>query len=89
MIGGSEWDVGGDPIRDVQSAIEKSFQPVSAVWFNQKVGHAFLRNPAVRDHMRQMLGDGAAPQATMNVARLIRDEQGKSMTVGYYVARIS
>jgi hypothetical protein len=27
--------------------------------------------------------------ATMNLMRLIREEQGKSITVGYYVARIS
>jgi len=67
--GGSEWDVGGDPIKDIQDAIEKSFQPVSEVWFNQKVAHAFLRNPAVRDHMRQFLGDAGVNGAITNVAQ--------------------
>jgi hypothetical protein len=63
------WNVaGGDPIFDIQTAIEKSFQPVTAVWLNQRVAHTFLRNPLVRDHMRQMLGDQAVAAAVGNVA---------------------
>lgn len=56
---GTAWDGAGDPIKDLQTAIEKSAQPVSSIWFNQKVAHAFLRNDNVKDHMRQMLGDQA------------------------------
>lgn len=56
---GSEWDVSGNPIRVIQTAIEKSFQPITDVWFNQRVAHAFLRHTEVRDHMRQMMGDAA------------------------------
>ena len=55
---GTAWDVaGGDPILDVETAIEKSNQPVTDIWFNQQVGHAFLRNTNVKDHMRQFFGD--------------------------------
>lgn len=49
--------VAGTPIADLQSAIQKSHQPVSVVWMNQKVAHTFLRHPEVRDHMRQFYGD--------------------------------
>ena len=66
--GGSEWDTAsGDPILDIQTAIEKSFQPVTEIWMNQKVAHAFLRNPNVRNHMRQMLGDSPVPPAVGTV----------------------
>jgi len=46
----------------------------------------FVRRDGERVRLSYSLWDGSA---TMNVARLIRDEQGKSITVGYYVARIS
>lgn len=46
----------------------------------------FIRRDGERVRLSYSLWDGSA---TMNVARLIRDEQGKSITVGYYVARIS
>lgn len=46
----------------------------------------FIRRDRQRVRLSYSLWDGSA---TMNVARLIRDEQGKSITVGYYVARIS
>lgn len=46
----------------------------------------FVRRDGERVRLSYSLWDGSA---TMNVARLIRDEQGKSVTVGYYVARIS
>lgn len=49
----------GTPIVDLQTAIEKSHQPVSAIWLNQKIAHAFVRHPEVRDHMRQFFGDSA------------------------------
>ncbi len=52
------WDsLTGTPIADVQTAVEASSQPVTEVWMNQKVAHAFLRNANVRDQMRQMYGD--------------------------------
>jgi hypothetical protein len=64
------WDnpAAGNPLKDVQIAVEKSAQPVSAIWFNQKLAHAFLRHPEVRDHMRQMLGDQAPAAKVMEVA---------------------
>jgi len=46
----------------------------------------FIRRDGERVRLSHSLWDGSA---TMNLARLIRDEQGKSVTVGYYVARIS
>lgn len=46
----------------------------------------FIRRDGERVRLSYSLWDGSA---TMNVARLIRDEQGRSITVGYFVARIS
>ncbi len=52
------WDAaGGNPITNIQTAIEKSLQMVTDIWMNQQVAHAMLRNDNVRDHMRQFLGD--------------------------------
>lgn len=71
LAAGYEWNDGAnsDPIKDVQTAIENSAQYVSGVWFNQKVANTFLRHDKVRDHMRQMLGDSAAPNALQQVAK--------------------
>ena len=49
--------VTGDPILDIQTAVTKSDQLVSAVWLNQELAFTFLRHPLVRDHMRQFFGD--------------------------------
>jgi hypothetical protein len=46
----------------------------------------FIRRDSERVRLSHSLWDGSA---TMNMARLIRDEQGNHITVGYYVARIS
>lgn len=46
----------------------------------------FIRRDGERVRLSYALWDGSA---TMNLARLVRDEQGKRITVGYYVARIS
>ena len=46
----------------------------------------FVRRDGERVRLSYSLWDGSA---TMNVTRLVRDEQGKKITVGYYVARIS
>lgn len=46
-----------DPILDIQLAVTKSDQPVSSIWFDQELAFNFLRNPNVRDHMRQFFGD--------------------------------
>jgi hypothetical protein len=46
----------------------------------------FVRRDGEKVRLSYSLWDGSA---TMNVARLIRDEQGKKITVGYYVPRIS
>jgi hypothetical protein len=46
----------------------------------------FVRRNGERVRLSYSLWDGSA---TMNVTRLVRNEQGKKITVGYYVARIS
>lgn len=70
IAGSSEWDTtNGDPIKDLQTAIELSWQPVTEIWMNQKCGHTFFRNTNVRNQMRQLLGDGAAPDAVANIYR--------------------
>lgn len=57
IAGGDEWDVSGDPVRDIQTLVELAWQPVTDIWMNQKVAFAFMRHPEVRAHMRQLLGD--------------------------------
>lgn len=66
---GLEWDSGTteNPIRDIQLAIEKSAQIVTSIWVNQRVAFALVRSPAVRDQMRQMIGDNAANQQVQNI----------------------
>lgn len=51
-----------DPIKDIQDAVEKSFQPVTSIMMNQRVANAMVRHSKVKDHMRQLLGDSAASQ---------------------------
>jgi hypothetical protein len=70
LAAGFQWNGGAsaDPILDVQTRIEASIQPVTGIYFNQRVAFAFLRHPSVRDHMRQMLGDNAAEGAVRGVA---------------------
>ncbi len=46
----------------------------------------FIRRDGERVRLSYSLWDGSA---TMNMARLVRDEQENRITVGYYVARIS
>ncbi len=60
---------------------EKSFELTAS---GQEV--FFIRRDGRRLRLSYSLWDGSA---TMNVTRLIRDEQGTSVTIGYYVARIS
>ncbi len=70
LTSGFEWNDGADsdPIKDIQDGIIASAQPVTDIWFNQTVAFAFLRHPAVRDHMRQMLGDAGVQAALAGVA---------------------
>ena len=70
ITGGNEWDdqTNGDPILDIQTAIEKSWQPVTEIWMNQVVAHLFLRHTKVREHMKQMMGENAVAGAAANVA---------------------
>jgi len=79
--GTAKWNGGttSNPIYDVQTAIEKSWQPVTEIWFNQQVAHTFLRHAEVRNHMRQMLGDNAVDRAIAAVA-----EAGK-MSVDFVI----
>lgn len=60
---------------------EKSFELTASAEEVQ-----FIRRDGERVRFSYSLWDGSA---TMNMARLIRDEQGNHITVGYYVARIS
>lgn len=71
--------VNSDPIFDLQTAIEKAAQPVSAIWMNQKVAHTLLRHDKVKDHMRQMLGDAAASAATQQVS--MADDQNVDFVI--------
>jgi hypothetical protein len=65
------WNGGtaSDPVKDIQTAVEASAQQVTDIWINQKVANAFIRHDKVRDHMRQFLGDSAAPGALAQVAQ--------------------
>ena len=84
LAAGREWlntgtglpGASSNPIQDLQDAIEKSAQPVSNIFMNQRSAHIFIRHPEVKDHMRQLLGDGAA----QNTARAL--EQGAQTSGG-------
>lgn len=60
---------------------EKSFELTAS---DEEV--LFIRRDGERIRLSYSLWDGSA---TMNMARLVRDEQENRITVGYYVARIS
>lgn len=65
-----KWNGGAisDPILDLQTALETSWQQVTEIWMNQRVAHAMLRHDKVRDHMRQFLGDAAVSAALGRVS---------------------
>jgi len=60
---------GSDPVFDIQTAIQASWQPITEIWMNQKVAFAFLRHDSVKDYMKQMLGDVAPSNAISSVAQ--------------------
>jgi hypothetical protein len=60
---------------------ERSFELTAA---DEEV--LFIRRDGEPVRLSYSLWDGSA---TMNVARLIREEQGRCITTGFYVARIS
>lgn len=68
LIAGQNWNGGAsaDPIKDLQTLVENSIQPVHGFWMNQRVANAFLRNDTVRDHMRQFYGD-SQPNAAITM----------------------
>lgn len=70
LAAGEQWNGGANanPIAALQHAIEESAQPVAEVWMNQKLGHLFIANASVRDHMRMLLGDGSAQNLAVAVA---------------------
>jgi hypothetical protein len=70
LAGTYNWDGGANsnPIKDVEDAIVKSWQPVTDIWFNQELAFCFLRHSEVRNHMRQMSGDQAVKEAVGSVA---------------------
>lgn len=69
LAAGFQWNGGANsnPIKDLQDALEKSSQPVSDIWMNQKVAHTFIRHADVKDHMRQFFGDTAQTQIANNI----------------------
>lgn len=69
---GTGWGdlIAGDPIFDIQTLTEKSSQPISAIWMNQKIANRFLRHTSVREHMRQLLGDAGAMGIANSVASM-------------------
>lgn len=77
LAAGENWNggVSADPIAAIQESIEASAQPITEIWMNQKVGHLFLKNDLVRDHMRQLLGDGPANGAAQALANLGTTQQ--------------
>jgi hypothetical protein len=68
--GGFDDTATGDPILDIQTMVEKSAQPISAIWMNPTVAHAMLRHPSVRNHMRQFLGDAGVAQVASGLANM-------------------
>jgi len=72
LAAGENWNGGAnaDPISALQHAIEASAQPIAEIWMNQKLAHLFISNPTVRDHMRQLLGDGNANNIAVGVANM-------------------
>lgn len=49
-----------NPIEDLQLAAETSLAPITDVWMNQRVAHAFLSHPNVKEHFKQYLGNDGA-----------------------------
>lgn len=74
-------ETNGVPISDVQAAIEKSHQPVSGLWMNQKIAHRFLRHPQVKDQMRQMLGDASAQNVASQIALLAQEGKAADFVI--------
>lgn len=74
-------ETNGDPILDIQTLIEKSAQMVNTLWMNQRIANRFLRHPRVRNHMRQLLGDGAAAQVASAVANAGRTDVNSDFVI--------
>lgn len=64
------WNGGStsNPITNIQDSIIASAQAVNEIWMNQEVAFAFIRHSEVRDHMRQLLGDGPASSIAQGLA---------------------
>lgn len=67
----AKWNGGSasDPILNLQTVEETSAQEVTGYVMTNRTANAMLRHPAVRDHMRQHIGDGAANTALQQVNR--------------------
>lgn len=83
LIAGQNWNGGAsaDPIKDLQTLVENSIQPVHGFWMNQKVANAFLRNDTVRDHMRQFYGD-SQPNAAISMVNSANGQNVDFQIVG-------
>jgi len=71
----------GNPIIDIQTMAEKSSQPVSAIWMNQKVAYRFLRHPQVQAYIKSTMGDSGAGAANVAVANAGRAGQNADFNI--------
>lgn len=70
-----------DPMFDVQNAMVNSAEVITDNWMNPKTAFGFLRHSKVRNHMRQMIGDGAADAAILQV----QNAQAKGASVDFRI----
>lgn len=70
-----------DPMFDVQNAMVNSAQIIAGSWLNPKTAFAFVRHSKVRNHMRQMLGDGAVNQTVT----AIKDSAASGVPVDFLI----
>jgi hypothetical protein len=69
LSAGEKWNGGAsaNPIANIHSMLEASLQTITDLWMNYKVANQFLRDPAVRDTVRFLLGDGAVNQTMVDL----------------------
>lgn len=67
--GTQAWNSGSspNPILDLHTAEDLSAQMITDWWMNKTVANIFLRDPLVRDYLKQMIGDGALNQQIVNM----------------------
>jgi hypothetical protein len=67
---GTKWNGGatGDPIANLRTMMSTSIDQITGIWMNEVTAGHMLAHASVREHMRQMIGDGA-PQP--NVVQML------------------